>query len=46
MEPLVIAQIVVAATQDVLFALAVGTLACSAMLGQQGRASLVESDFS
>ncbi|SAL80001.1 CopD family protein [Caballeronia telluris] len=30
----------VAATQDVLFALAVGTLASSAMLWQQGRASL------
>ncbi|WP_166656261.1 CopD family protein [Paraburkholderia sp. BL10I2N1] len=40
MDPLLIAQIVIAATQDVLFALAVGALACSAMLGQQGRASL------
>jgi putative copper resistance protein D len=40
MDPLVIAQIVIAATQDVLFALAVGVLACSAMLGRQGQASL------
>jgi putative copper resistance protein D len=34
-DPLVVVQIVVAATQDVLFAVAVGALVCSAMLGRQ-----------
>jgi putative copper resistance protein D len=36
MEPLVIAQIIVAAIQDMLFAIGVGTLACSAILGRAG----------
>lgn len=40
MDPLVIAQITIAATQDALFAIAVGALACSAMLARQGRVSL------
>ena len=35
MDPLVVVQIVVAAAQDMLFAVAVGALVCSAMLGQQ-----------
>jgi putative copper resistance protein D len=39
MDPLVITQIVVAAAQDILFAVAVGTLGCAAMLGRQGAAS-------
>jgi len=34
MEPLVVVQIVVAAVQDMLFALAVGALVCSALLGR------------
>jgi len=40
MDPLVIAQIIIAAAQDALFALAAGALACSAMLGRQGRVPL------
>jgi putative copper resistance protein D len=40
MDPLVIAQIIIAATQDVLFAISVGALACSAMRGRQNRTSL------
>ena len=35
MDPLVVVQIVVAAAQDILFAIAVGALVCSAMLGRQ-----------
>jgi putative copper resistance protein D len=42
MDPLVIAQIVIATTQDVLFAIAVGALACSAMLGRQRQVSLAK----
>ncbi len=37
MDPLVIAQIVVAALQDLLFALAAGSLACSALLLPRGQ---------
>ncbi|TDN62024.1 hypothetical protein [Paraburkholderia sp. BL10I2N1] len=40
MEPFDIAQIVVAATQDAMFALAVGALACGAMLGRQDHVPL------
>ena len=35
MDPLVVVQIVVAAAQDMLFAIAVGALVCSAMFGRQ-----------
>lgn len=42
MDPLVIVQIVVAAAQDMLFALAVGALVCSAMLGRQGHGHSAE----
>ncbi|MGF6721614.1 putative copper resistance protein D [Paraburkholderia sp. GAS41] len=37
MDPLVVVQIVVAATQDVLFAVAAGALVCSAMLGRSSQ---------
>ena len=45
MDPLVVVQIVVGAAQDVLFAIAVGALVCSAMLGRrhdQGHATVLD----
>jgi putative copper resistance protein D len=42
-EPLVVAQIAVAAAQNVLFALAVGAFACGVISGRQGQAPVTAS---